>query len=251
MTRPLFYLDEAPATPVPELIGREIEPGAEVSHHAVRVQRLRAGEEIELCDGRGLRLGGAIVGTEALRVRIDEAVREPAPAPRLVLAQALAKGDRDLQAVEAATEIGVDAVVPFSARRSIAKWPAAKAEKLRAKWEHTLVAAARQSRRAHIPTLLPPTDAAGLARMAAEPGTLVLVLHEEATEPLAGVDLDAPGLERIVLVIGPEGGMSPEECGELAAAGGRLVRLGSGVLRTSSAGPAAATVLSVRLGRWD
>jgi 16S rRNA (uracil1498-N3)-methyltransferase len=176
-------------------------------------------------------------------VAIESAARHPAPAPELWLAQALAKGDRDELAVQAATELGVSGVIPWAAERSISRWEGAKAAKGRDRWAAIVREATKQSIRPRVPVVEPIVTTAALARL---PGR-ILVLEPDATVRLTEVDLDA---ERITLVVGPEGGIAPRELEALAAAGATLVRLGAEVLRTSTAGPAALAVLNARLGRW-
>ena len=168
------------------------------------------------------------------------------PDPRLVLVQALAKNDRDDQAVEAATECGVDEVVPWQASRSVVQWRGERGEKARRKWDAVLVAATKQSRRTRRPVLAPAASTADLARRV-EAAAAAYVLHEDARMPLASVTL--PDAGDVVLVVGPEGGVSPDELATLEAAGAVAVRLGSTVLRSSSAGPAALAVLSA-MSRW-
>lgn len=250
-------------------------PGAELTvtgpeaRHAVTVRRLAPGEALELVDGAGTRAAAELVDGEKDRmsVRVRSVRTEPARRPRLVLAQALAKGDRDLLAVETATELGVDAVVPWQADRSIVRWKKERAAKSHEKWANTVAAAAKQSRRAAWPEVAALCTTAALADLLREPGTLGLVLHEAAEHPLAGPAGLVPGAggapegpghrpawgdpERIVLVVGPEGGIAPEELERLGAAGARTVRLGPEVLRSSTAGPAALAVLSAALGRWS
>ncbi|MFI7582314.1 16S rRNA (uracil(1498)-N(3))-methyltransferase [Kocuria sp. M1N1S27] len=226
------------------------------ARHAVTVRRLAPGERLELVDGAGTRVAGELrTGDgDGMEVAVTAVTSEPARRPRLVLAQALAKGDRDLLAVETATELGVDAVVPWQADRSIVRWKKERAAKSHEKWVHTVAAAAKQSRRATWPEVLPLHTTRDLARLLGEPGTRGLVLHEEARESLAdragraGAPWD--GSDRIVLVVGPEGGIAPAEIDVLAAAGARTLRLGPEVLRSSTAGPAALAVLSAGLGRW-
>ncbi len=216
--------------------------------HAVAVRRTRVGERLVLADGSGRAVEGEVVGVErdALDLRVDEVRDEPEPAPRFVLVQALAKGERDDQAIESATECGVDEVVPWQAARSIVQWRGERGEKARRKWDAVLVAATKQSRRTRRPVLGPTVTTAGLVERARE-AALVLVLHEDAEAPLAGVSL--PDAGDVLVVVGPEGGIAPEEIAALEAAGARTVRLGSTVLRASSAGPAALAVLSAA-SRW-
>jgi 16S rRNA (uracil1498-N3)-methyltransferase len=160
--------------------------------------------------------------------------------------QALAKNDRDDQAIEAATECGVDEVVPWQAGRSVVQWRGERGEKARRKWDAVLVAATKQSRRSRRPVLAPAATTADLvARVRA--AAAAYVLHEDATVPLATVVL--PDAGDVVVVVGPEGGVAPEEVALLEAAGAVTVRLGSTVLRSSSAGPAALAVLSA-MSRW-
>jgi 16S rRNA (uracil1498-N3)-methyltransferase len=226
------------------------------ARHAVTVRRLAPGERLELVDGAGTRATGELRTGDRDRMEVGllSVTTEPDRTPRLVLAQALAKGERDLLAVETATELGVDAVVPWQADRSIVRWKKERAAKSHEKWVHTVAAAAKQSRRASWPEVLPLCTTRELARLLGEPGTRGLVLHEEARDSLAELpgaagDLWA-GAERIVLVVGPEGGIAPAELEALAGAGAGAVRLGPEVLRSSTAGPAALAVLSAALGRW-
>lgn len=230
--------------------------GAEGRHAGV-VQRRGPGERVDVVDGAGVRLVGRVVHVSAEGVLLDvvEVVREAPPAPALVLAQALAKGDRDEMAIEAATELGVDAVVPWQADRSIVVWRGDRAAKSRARWLGTVRAATKQARRARVPDVEPAVDSAGLVARAAAvvaSGGAALVLHEEATTPLRDVALPAPGTAaHVLVVVGPEGGITPAELDRLVAAGAVAVRLGPLVLRTSTAGPVALALLSERLHRWS
>lgn len=177
------------------------------------------------------------------------AVREEHPGrPRATLVQALAKGDRDDQAIEAATELGVDRIVPWQAERSIVQWRGERGAKARRKWEQVVRAAAKQSRRATVPVVAELLDRKRLASLAdANANVALLVLHEDADEALAGLDLSAA--DEVVLVVGPEGGISPAELDALRDVGARVVRLGPHVLRASSAGPAAISVVMAAT-RW-
>lgn len=229
--------------------------GAE-ARHAVAVRRLVPGEPLELVDGEGTRATGELLAGErdSMDVRICAVTTETARRPRLALAQALAKGDRDLLAVETATELGVDAVVPWQAERSIVRWRKERAGKSHEKWVNTVAAAAKQSRRAAWPAVMPLATTRELAALLRGPDVLGLVLHEQAGRSLPDL-LGRTGtpwseVEQIVLVVGPEGGIAPAELDVLAGAGARAVRLGPEVLRSSTAGPAALAVLSASLGRW-
>ncbi|RLK49509.1 16S rRNA (uracil(1498)-N(3))-methyltransferase [Microbacterium telephonicum] len=222
--------------------------GAE-AHHAVAVRRVRVGEEVTVGDGRGAWLSGVVeepVAPKRLVVRITARRDEPASVPRLVLVQALAKGDRDELAIQAATELGVDEIVPWQAARSVSRWDAAKAAKGVARWQTIVREAAKQAHRAWVPEVAQPVTTAQLAARCADADVLLL-------EPTASVALSSlvPDLARdLVLVVGPEGGIAAEELDRLADAGARAVRLGDTVLRTSTAGPAALALVNARLGRW-
>jgi len=216
--------------------------------HAATVRRTRVGEHLLLTDGAGLRVEGEVVavGTGTLDLRVVSVSSDPEPSPRFVLVQALAKNDRDDQAVEAATECGVDEVVPWQAARSVVQWRGERGEKARRKWDALLMAATKQSRRTRRPALAPTATTADLVARIRDAAS-AYVLHEDATLPLAAVTLPAAG--DVVLVVGPEGGISPDELAALTGAGAVAVRLGGTVLRSSSAGPAALAVLSA-MSRW-
>lgn len=260
---PVFRAEPAQLTGA---VGATVHLSGPEARHAATVRRMLPGELLELVDGDGLRVTGEVVraGADELELTVTRTEREPARAPRLILVQALAKGDRDLQAVESCTELGVDAVVPWQADRSIARLRPERQSKQLAKWESTLVAAAKQSRRARWPRLQEPVSSASLARrIAAEPDTRWLVLHETATDrlvelaptlgasPAAAADAtEGGGPSSVAVIVGPEGGVAERELERFLAAGARTVLLGPEVLRSSTAGAAALTVLSAALGRW-
>jgi 16S rRNA (uracil1498-N3)-methyltransferase len=230
------------------VVGATLLLDGDEGRHAAIVVRLRAGERYLLADGRGR---CALCEVEAVertwvRGRVLELVEEPAPRLRLVLVQALAKGDRDEQAIEAATELGVDGVVPWQAERSIVVWRGDRAAKSLAKWAAVVRRATKQSRRARMPLTSPAVELAGLVARV-RTAALTVVLDEEATEPLAGAALPAEG--DVLVVVGPEGGIAPRELEALTGAGARPVRLGPTILRSSSAGPAALAVINAAT-RW-
>ena len=220
--------------------------GAEAKHATV-VRRVRVGEAVTIGDGAGVWLEGEAVDVSASRVdvRVMRRVALERPSPRLVLVQALAKGDRDELAVQASCELGVDEIVPWQAARSISRWEGPKAVKGRERWASIVREAAKQAHRAWVPEVSSVSSTAQLITRAAE--QRVLVLDPTADDRLSAVEPDGRDL---VLVVGPEGGITADELERLASAGAERVRLGDTVLRTSTAGPAAIAVLSARLGRW-
>jgi 16S rRNA (uracil1498-N3)-methyltransferase len=180
-------------------------------------------------------------GRDTLRLLVEGLRHEPRPQPLLVLVQALAKGDRDQRAVEMSTELGVDEVVPWQSSRSVVVWRGDRALAARRKWQATTRTAAKQARRSWVPTVSPVVTTAELLVRVAGAG-LAVVLDGDAGTPLAGVRPPTSG--EVLLIVGPEGGLAPEESQALVGAGGRRHRLGPQVLRSSTAGPAALTLLS-------
>jgi 16S rRNA (uracil1498-N3)-methyltransferase len=242
MTPPLFLFDPLPEDDFFVLTGDE-------GRHAARVQRLTVGEALRVADGRGRWLDCRVaeVRADGLRLSVLARRRERAPQPRLVVVQALPKGDRGEVAVEMLTELGVDEVVPWAAARCVAQWRGARGAKALDRWRRTAREAAKQSRRAWVPAVAELASTEQVAgRLAA---ATALVLHEEGDTRLA--DFALPGAADVVLVVGPEGGISDEELTVFTAAGAETVRLGAPVLRTSTAGVAALAALSPRLGRWS
>jgi 16S rRNA (uracil1498-N3)-methyltransferase len=241
MTPPLFLVDALADGPELHLRGDE-------GRHAARVKRLGAGEEILVSDGVGTLLECVVAGVvdDGLRLTVRARRTVPRPDPRIVAVQALPKGDRAELAVEVLTELGVDEIVPWAASRSIAQWHGSRGDKALDKWRRTAREAAKQIRRAWVPTVAPLASTAEVAaRLTAATG---LVLHESAAQSLAAFAL--PDAGDICVVIGPEGGISADELEVFAAAGATAVRLGQPVLRTSTAGAAALAALSARIGRW-
>ncbi|RXZ71245.1 16S rRNA (uracil(1498)-N(3))-methyltransferase [Agromyces albus] len=241
-----LYLDESlelgAVTP-----GATVELSGDEARHAVTVARVRTGERIAIGDGRGILVRGVVVSTGAreLALEVEEVLVEEPPETRITLVQALAKGDRDELAVQAATELGVDAVVPWAAARSVSRWEGPKAEKGRQRWASIVREAVKQSIRAWLPPVAPVTTTGDLAGLLQ--GTRMLLLEPTATTPITDIRPDGRDL---ALVVGPEGGIAPPELERLVAAGAEPVRLGASVLRTSTAGPAAIAVLNAALGRW-
>jgi 16S rRNA (uracil1498-N3)-methyltransferase len=218
-------------------------------HHAAAVRRLRTGERADVGDGAGTIAEAvvAVVGKDSVTLDIRAVHTVPPPQPRLAVAQALPKGDRAELAVELMTEIGVDTVVPWSAARSITRWQAERGDKALAKWRATAREAAKQSRRAWLPEV---TDLASTAALTQRVSAAARAVILEADAPAKLHELPLPDMGEILLLVGPEGGISPDERAALRDAGAIEARLGPTVLRTSTAGAAAAAILLSRVGRW-
>ncbi|SCK39612.1 16S rRNA (uracil(1498)-N(3))-methyltransferase [Streptomyces sp. WMMB 322] len=237
-----------------EVAGREggtlVLEGPE-GRHAVSVRRLRPGEDVVLTDGAGTGAYGtvtAVSGKDRLEVDVTSVRAEPEPRPRITVVQALPKGDRGELAVETMTETGADAIVPWAASRCVTQWKGERGLKSLAKWRSTAREAGKQSRRLRFPQVADPATTAQVAELLRE-AALGVVLHEEGDLPLATAELPPDG--GIVLVVGPEGGVSAQELAAFADAGAWTCRLGASVLRTSTAGTAATALLLGRTGRWD
>ncbi|WP_330175910.1 16S rRNA (uracil(1498)-N(3))-methyltransferase [Streptomyces sp. NBC_01498] len=246
MTAPVFVV--GPATTL--RTGTVTLDGPE-GRHAVSVRRLRVGEEIVLTDGSGTGAHGtvaAVHGKDRLDVTVTGLRTEDEPTPRITVVQALPKGDRGELAVETMTETGVDAVVPWGAARCVTQWKGERGAKSLAKWRATAREAGKQSRRLRFPEVAEAASAKDVAALLAA-ADLAAVLHEDGSAPLATAPLPATG--NIVLVVGPEGGVSPDELALFADAGATPYRLGRTVLRTSTAGTAACALLLGRTGRWS
>ncbi|MER6465674.1 16S rRNA (uracil(1498)-N(3))-methyltransferase [Streptomyces sp. NPDC001228] len=248
MTAPVFVVD-----PLTVLGGEAVLEGPE-GRHAVSVKRLQPGEDVILTDGRGRWSEGVVKaaeGKDRLVVTGLALHEEPPPRPRITVVQALPKGDRGEVAVETMTEVGVDAIVPWQAARCITQWKGDRGLKSLAKWRATAREAGKQSRRVRFPEI---ADAATTKQVAAlvAGAALAAVLHSDfghASEALATVPLPADG--EIVLVVGPEGGVARDEVALFEEAGARACTLGPTVMRTSTAGTAAAALLLGRTGRWS
>lgn len=243
-----FFLDES-------LRALDCHPGSVVSvggseaRHAVTVSRIRPGERLLIGNGAGLMLAGTVVtaGATELTLQVDTATVSTQATPRIRLVQALAKGDRDELAIQAATELGIDGVIPWAAARSVSRWEGAKIPKGRERWSSIVREASKQSIRPWLPDVAGLTSTVQLAALAETTRMLLLEPGAEgALTAIGGHDDDRD----ILLVVGPEGGISPAELGALELAGATRVRLGETVLRTSTAGPAALAILNAALGRW-
>jgi 16S rRNA (uracil1498-N3)-methyltransferase len=242
VTPPLFLLDDLPADDVLRLVGDE-------GRHAARVKRLGVGEPVLVSDGAGSLVSCSVLAVrpDGLSLQVLSRRMVPMPEPRVVVVQALPKGERAELAVEMLTELGVDEIVPWAASRSIAQWHGVRGDKALEKWRRTAREAAKQSRRAWVPLVSALAATADVATRLAG-ASCAFVLHEDAQAPLSTTVL--PGRGDVIVVVGPEGGITTSELDAFAAAGAVATRLGDTVLRTSTAGAAAVAAMSLRLGRW-
>lgn len=275
MTAPVFYsptvLVSGVSVPLAAVSPTQVlTVGGDEGRHALRSMRLQPGEIVDVVDGEGTRVRGVVEPSAAkdneLRLKADECTVEPLRRPQLVLVQALAKGGRDEQAIETATELGVGGVIPWQGDRSVVRWGGdpAKQRKSLERWQRILIAAMKQSRRAWLPELGFPCTSRELAELiekSVADGDLVMVCHEQAsrrlTETLRLALGQIPGQasirvpKRCLIVVGPEGGVTDKELESFTAAGASAVLLTDSVLRSSTAGPVALTVASLLLGRLD
>ncbi len=241
-----------PSSALTELsVGQRFTLDGDEGRHAAAVRRVRLGEQVDVTDGAGLLLRCIVVGVPSkaqVDLDVENIVDFAQPAPRLVVVQAIPKGERSDIAVELLTEVGVDVIVPWAATRCIARWDGERADKGRDKWQRTANEASKQAHRAWFPEVRPLHSTDEVAALVAAADVAVL-LHESALDSL--VDLELPDdASDVLLVVGPEGGIADDERARLEKAGAAARRMGPTVMRTSTAGVAAAAVLLSRTARW-
>jgi len=212
------------------------------------VRRLVTGERVDVTDGSGLVAECVVTaaGAGKLELAVLDKRIEPHPEPTVTVIQAIPKGDRGELAVELLTEVGADVIVPWAADRCVAVWRGDRAVKSRARWSATAEQAAKQSRRAWFPEVTAPVDLVGAVRRV-QTAARAIVLDPSGSQPVATVGV--PDIGEIVIIVGPEGGITHAESDALAGAGAIAVRLGPTVLRASSAGVVAAGIVLSRT-RW-
>ncbi len=230
-------------------VGSTVTVEGDEAHHAVAVRRLRVGESVVLTDGLGTSVVGSVAATgkRQFTVTVASASSTSAAEPAFTVVQAIPKGDRGELAVEVLTEIGVATIVPWAAARCVAVWRGERATKSLARWRATAREAAKQARRSWLPTVAALASTDDVVSLVAS-ADLAVVLHEDASVALASLPVPASG--EVVVVVGPEGGLTDDEVAAFADAGAQSVRLGAEVLRTSTAGVAAVAALLARSGRW-
>jgi 16S rRNA (uracil1498-N3)-methyltransferase len=245
VVEPLFFAAIGSDT----VVGSSFVLGGPEAKHAVSVRRMTIGEAIAVSDGLSIKIRGKVskVLKDTLEISVDNVEALEPPPTQLVLVQALAKGDRDELAIQACTELGVNGVIPWQADRSISIWKDEKKAKGRTRWQTIVTEASKQSLRALIPKVDEVLDSQGLVD-ALQSFDRVLVLDPESATSIT--ELIPPSSGRVAIVVGPEGGMSEQELQAFSRAGFTSVHLGSGVLRTSTAGMAAVSYLQAKLGDW-
>ena len=251
MVEPLFKFDGALVE------GATVVLAGSEGHHASSVRRMRVGEAISLTDGRGTRGRGQVSEVQPKQVSVKlSSVETEAPAhPRFTLVKAVAKGDRDEMAVQATTELGVSNITPWQASRSISRWDGKEAKNI-ARWQSIADEASKQSLRSNFAVVgeivttqslakyIAAAEAADKVYLILDPTSDLSLVSETVSEKLAAAS-------QIAVVVGPEGGIETSELEALEAAGAVRVHLGSGILRTSTAGVAAVAYLSGAFGRWQ
>ena len=246
MVEPLFFAAIGSDT----VIGSSFTLGGPEAKHAISVRRMAIGEAIAVSDGSGIRIRGKVskLQKETLEFSVESVDQLLPPKCQLFLVQALAKGDRDELAIQACTELGVFGVIPWQADRSISIWKAEKKQKGQTRWQVIVTEAAKQSLRAFIPRVREVLDSQELTSALAD-FEQVLILDPEATTSIT--EITPPATGKVAIVVGPEGGMSEQELDSFSKAGFSSVHLGSGVLRTSTAGMSAVSYLQAKLGDWS
>jgi 16S rRNA (uracil1498-N3)-methyltransferase len=242
LTGALFYVDALPA------IGAVATVSGDEGFHAATVRRIRPGEQLMLGDGAGELAWCEVEDADRreLRARVLSRWTVAPAAPPVTVVQALPKSERSELAIESATEAGADAFVAWQAARCVARWDGPKAQKGLRRWRAVARSAARQSRRAYIPSVAGPVSTQEVAQRV-ESG-VALVLHESATEVIS--EKHVAQADSLTIVVGPEGGITDGELDALTTAGAVAVRLGPTVLRASTAAAVALGALGVLTPRW-
>jgi len=232
--------------------GERVSFDAEEAHHLARVLRLGPGDVVQAVDGRGLDLTVRLtrVGPRSAEGAIVSRVSRPVESPLdLTLAQGIPKGDKLESIIRMATELGASRIVPLVTERTIARAEPARWSRRLVRCRRVAREAAKQSGRAVIPEVEEPRTLAEWLGEPRSPGVLLCCWEGER----AGLDavLPAGRLDRVTVVVGPEGGLSPGEVARLRAVGALVAGLGPRILRTETAGPVALALLQARYGDLD
>lgn len=223
--------------------------------HAVTVRRLKVGQLVQVGDGAGQVALGEVTtvqGKDRLVVTVHERISVQIPVPRITMVQALIKGDRMDRAIETLTEAGADRIVPWSAANCVVRPDAAAGDKAISKLRRRALESTKQARRGFVCEVTQLHSTAEVCELARK-ADLAVTLHESAAQSLAAVDFaQVAGIDGDVLVIvGPEGGLTETEIDTLERVGARSARMGPSVMRASTAGTVALGAIMVALGRWS
>jgi 16S rRNA (uracil1498-N3)-methyltransferase len=233
----LFFVDDLPTT-----VGSTYQFANEDANHAIRVLRMQAGAEFMLSDGNGAwsQVKAVEVSKRFMQVQVMDSGYQEALPTFITVVQALPKGDRSKEAIELLTESGVDRIVPWSASRSIGKGTD--------KFVITAREASKQSRRFRIPQVLELATTAQICE-AIKLSDLAIVFHESASHKLSD-QISSHNVQTLLIIIGPEGGISDEELAAFESAGAKVALMGRPILRSAHAGIAAVSAVSALLRVW-
>ena len=234
----LFFVDKISTESIQSIENEE-------AHHAIKVLRLSVGELVYVSDGHGKWISGPIseISKKSLAIRIENTGETHAEKPELVVVQAFTKSDRNKEMLELVTVSGADRIIPWSSQRSISKWQSDSREK----WMITVKEACKQSKRFIVPIV---NNQMSTNEILNEVKTgFAIVFHESAKEKFSEISLPV-NLDRIYLIVGPEGGITEEELQLFSTINAAVVRLGAPILRSAHAGFAAMSALQTKIGRW-
>jgi 16S rRNA (uracil1498-N3)-methyltransferase len=233
----LFFVEDLPTT-----VGSEYEFKNDDANHAIRVLRTQVDDQFMLSDGNGAwsKVGATEIKKKSMTVQVLESGFQEPLATKITVVQALPKGDRSKEAIELLTEAGVDRIVPWLATRSIGKTSE--------KFQITAREASKQSRRFRIP------EVTGVAQtdqicQAIRLSDLAIVFHESAQTKLSD-QISSHNVENLLIIIGPEGGITDQELAVFTEAGAKTALMGRPILRSAHAGLAAVSAVSALLKVW-
>ena len=233
----LFFVDDLPTK-----VGQSYEFNNEDANHAIRVLRMSAGDVFMLADGTGAwsQVKAFAIKKKSMEVEVTATGFQEALATTITVVQALPKSDRAKEAIELLTEAGVDRIVPWAAARSIGK--------LSDKFSITAREASKQSRRLRIPEV---TDIATTEQIceAIKLSDLAIAFHESSDVKLSDC-ISSHNVAHLLIIIGPEGGITSTELEAFKAAGAKIALMGRPILRSAHAGIAAVAAVSALLKVW-
>lgn len=230
---------------LPILLGSTYDFIGDDATHAIRVLRTQVGDQLALSDGLGSWSVVKVreIGKKSALVEVMATGYEEPLAVEFTVAQAITKSDRIKESIELNTAGGADVILLWAAQRSIGK----AAPDLMQKISLTAREASKQTRRNRIPILLGVLDAKKLASEIPN-YDLTIVLHESANRKFT--EVIKPGVKKVLLIIGPEGGITEEELAIFEGAGAQVALLGRPIFRSAHAGMAALSALNAALSVW-